>query len=99
MLWIIVEADFFIILYDAINSKPEAVGHGRDGYYIGENGDFVWHDFAKAVGKALVRRGLSESDEPTTFTTEEIVEYFGSEVSSCRILCSVTKSSFPVGIW
>ncbi len=94
MLWIIVEADFFIILYDAITSKPEAVRHGREGYYIGENGNFVWHDFAKAVGKVLVRRGLSESEEPIAFTTEEIVEYFGSEVSSRRMLCSVTKSSF-----
>ena len=76
------EADFFITLFDAILSNPEKVGHGRDGYYFGENGDFLWYDVSKYIGKALVKRGISQSEEPTTFTTEELIKYFGSEVRS-----------------
>ena len=44
MLTAYLEADFFIILFNAILSNPEKVGHGRDGYYFGENGDFLWYD-------------------------------------------------------
>ncbi|KAI0091096.1 NAD(P)-binding protein [Irpex rosettiformis] len=73
------QADFFIILYDAIVSNPENIGHGRTGYFFGENGNFIWHDFAKAVGKALFKRGLSRSEDPTMFTTEEVIKYCGSE--------------------
>lgn len=74
------EADFFIILYDALIANPDKVGHGRDGYYFGTNGEHTWYDISKAIGVALVKRGISKSDEPTTFTTEELVKYFGSEV-------------------
>lgn len=67
----------YIILYE---SSPETVGHGRDGYYFGENGEFLWYDLSKAIGKALVRRGLAQTDEPTSFTSEELIKNFGSEV-------------------
>ena len=40
----------------------------------------MWYDLAKAMGKAFVKRHLSQSDEPTSFTSEELVKYFGSEV-------------------
>ncbi|KAI0783871.1 NAD-P-binding protein [Irpex lacteus] len=73
------QADFFIILYDALIANPDKVGHGRDGYYFGTNGEHTWYDISKAIGVALVKRGISKSDEPTTFTTEELVKYFGSE--------------------
>ncbi|KAI0696906.1 NAD-P-binding protein [Cytidiella melzeri] len=73
------QADFFIILYDAILSNPEKVGHGRDGFYFGINGEHTWYDLSKAIGKVLVKLGLSDSDEPTTFTDEELPKYFGSE--------------------
>lgn len=76
------EAEFYVTLFDAILSRPEEIGHGHDGYYFGENGEYSWYDLGKAIGKALVRRGLSSSDEPTTFSREELTKFFGSEV--CR---------------
>ena len=81
-----IEGDLFIILWDAVVSNPEKIGHGRDGFYFGENGEHLWYDISKAIGKALVKRGISKSDEPTPFTTEELVKYFGSEVASLRSL-------------
>lgn len=80
------EGDLFIVLYDAIINNPDKIGHGRDGFYFGENGEHLWYDISKAIGKALVKRGISESDEPTTFTKEELVKYFGSEVSFLSLL-------------
>ena len=88
------EGDLFIILWDAVVSNPEKIGHGRDGFYFGENGEHLWYDISKAIGKALVKRGISKSDEPTPFTTEELVKYFGSEVSSLRSL--VPLESHPL---
>ncbi|KAI0091097.1 NAD-P-binding protein [Irpex rosettiformis] len=73
------QGDLFIILYDAVVSNPEKIGHGRDGFYFGENGEHLWYDISKAIGKVLVKRGISKSDEPTSFTTEELVKYFISE--------------------
>lgn len=66
-------------LFDAILTSASAVGHGHDGYYFGENGEFSWYDLAKAIGKALVKRGISTSDEPTTFAKEELSKYFWTE--------------------
>lgn len=75
----IVEAEFYVKLYDAILANPSAVGHGHNGYYFGENGEYSWYDLAKAIGKSLVRRGISKSDEPTTFAKEELSKYFWAE--------------------
>ena len=76
------EADLFIILYDAIITNHDKVGHGEDGFYFGENGEHPWYDISKAIGQALVKRGLSKSDEPTAFSEDELVQYFGDLVRS-----------------
>ena len=66
-------------MYDAIATDPSKVGHGHHGYYFGENGEYTWYDLATAIGKALVKRGLSKSAEPTTFSKDELVKYFWTE--------------------
>ena len=73
-------ADLYIVLYDAIAKNPETVGHGKNGYYFAESGEYKWYDVSKAIGKAMVELGLSKNDEPTTFTTEELIKYWGFEV-------------------
>lgn len=73
-------ADLYIVLYDAIVKNPATVGHGRDGYYFAENGEYSWYEVSKEIGKAMVELGLSKSEEPTTFTTEELIKYWGFEV-------------------
>ncbi|KAF7790005.1 hypothetical protein EIP86_000953 [Pleurotus ostreatoroseus] len=72
-------ADLYIVLYDAITKNPNTVGHGKNGYYFAENGEYTWYDVSKAIGKAMVELHLSKSDEPTTFTTEELIKYWGFE--------------------
>lgn len=70
--------DLYIILYDAVTKDPEAVGHGRNGYYFGVGGHHTWYDVSKEVGKVLVGLGLVDDAEPTPFTSEELAKYFGS---------------------
>ncbi|GBE86890.1 NAD(P)-binding protein [Sparassis latifolia] len=74
-------ADLYIVLYDAIVVSPEKVGHGREGYYFAESGEHTWVDISRAIGAALVKLGITTSAEPTTFTTEELIKYFGSEAA------------------
>ena len=75
-----VVVDLYFVLYDAIAKHgPDNVGHGIKGFYFGENGEHSWYEISKAVGCAMVDLGLSKSDEPTAFTRDELIKYFGSE--------------------
>jgi len=88
-------ADLFIVLFNAIRADPDEVGHGREGYYFGENGEHVLYDISKEVGRAMVACGKSSSDEPTTFTKEEIDKYFnGSDYlgSNSRAVANRSRS-------
>ena len=74
-------SDLYIVLFDAITANPEGVGHGFEGFYFGENGEHTWYDISKAISKALVELGVGGTDEPTSFTDEELAKYWGSVVS------------------
>ena len=66
----------YTILYDTITSNP-AAAHGREGVYIGENGQHTLYDVAKAVQEAMIELDLSKETEPSSFTREEVEKYFG----------------------
>ncbi|KAI0342702.1 NAD(P)-binding protein, partial [Trametopsis cervina] len=72
-------ADLFIVLYDAITENAQAVSHGREGYYFAENGEHRWYEISKEISRVLFSMGISQYDEPSAFTTQELVKYFGSE--------------------
>lgn len=73
-------ADLYIALYDAIAANPDKVGHGIEGYYYGENGEHTWYSISRAIGEALVDLGVSKDPEPTSFTDDELIKYYGSLV-------------------
>lgn len=68
------------MLLDAIAPNPEKVGHGREGYYIGENGEHSWLQISQRIGEELYARGISQSPEPTPFSHDELVALLGSDV-------------------
>ncbi|KAI0789837.1 hypothetical protein C8Q75DRAFT_762665 [Abortiporus biennis] len=72
-------SELYIVLLNAILEPPDSAGHGREGYYFGENGEHTWYEICKEIAKTLHELGRGKSDEPTTFSTEELVKYFGSE--------------------
>lgn len=78
-------ADLFIVIFNAALADPKTA-HGREGFYFGENGEHVLSDISKAIGKAMVRLGKAKTAEPTTFTEDEVIKYFGvcRDVFLCR---------------
>jgi hypothetical protein len=68
-------ADLYVVLYDSIVSNPSNTGHGREGFYFGENGEHTLYDVGKAIGEALVAIGKTDNPEPTTLTKEELDKY------------------------
>ncbi|EIW84049.1 NAD(P)-binding protein [Coniophora puteana RWD-64-598 SS2] len=79
-------ADLYGKVYDAILAGQD-IGHGREGFYFGENGHYSWYDLSKAVSQALAEVGRSDKPEPTPFTKEEreklpILWYYGTN-SQC----------------
>jgi hypothetical protein len=65
------------VLYSAILSDPERVGHGREGFYFGENGEYTVVDAAKAIGEALYALGKVKTPEPSEYTEADLKKYFG----------------------
>jgi hypothetical protein len=82
-------ADLYLVLFDAIRKDP-TTGHGREGYYFGENGEHSLYEVGKAIGEALVALGKSDNPEPTTFTKEEIDKYFEVSISG---YCALSRWS------
>ncbi|KAL7278983.1 hypothetical protein ACG7TL_006815 [Trametes sanguinea] len=76
-------ADLYIVLFDSAVSNPEKTGHGWEGFYFGENGEHTWYQISRAIGEALVELqvGITDNPEPTPFSREELIKYFGNEVS------------------
>ncbi|KAI8980060.1 NAD-P-binding protein [Trametes punicea] len=71
-------AEFYSLLLDAALANPDGIPHGRTGIYVLENGEHAWYDISKAISRAMVELGLAASDEPTSFTDEELARFFGS---------------------
>ncbi|KAG6820934.1 hypothetical protein H0H93_009170 [Arthromyces matolae] len=85
-------ADLYLILYDSIKTNPQT-GHGREGFYFGENGEHTLYQVGKAVSEELVATGKGKSPEPTTFTQEEIDKYFGgSDYLGTNSRCIANRS-------
>ena len=61
----------YIIVYDSVDLNP-AMGHGREGYYFAENGEYSQYEAAKAISEAMLANGKGTTLEPTTFKTEEL---------------------------
>ncbi|KAF8968165.1 hypothetical protein BDZ97DRAFT_458986 [Flammula alnicola] len=56
--------------------KPDGVAHGREGFYFCENGEHTLYQVGKAIAEALITVRKAANPEPSTFTPEEINEYF-----------------------
>ncbi|KAF8193803.1 hypothetical protein BJ912DRAFT_1057475 [Pholiota molesta] len=69
--------ELYHVLFDAIRKEP-TTGHGRAGYYFGENGEHNLGEVSSAIGEVMVALGQSESPEPTAFNKEEMDKYVGN---------------------
>ena len=85
-------ADLYVLLLEGIHSgKPLA--HGRNGFYFGEDGEYVLYDLAKAVSEALYGKGKSKSATPTTLNEDEMAKYFpGTMFPGSNSRCKAERS-------
>ncbi|KAG1882321.1 hypothetical protein F4604DRAFT_1743478 [Suillus subluteus] len=64
-------ATLYTTVFDAAVKGPGEAGHGREGFYFGENGE------ASFIAELLYEMKVGKSPEPTVFTEEELQKYFG----------------------
>ncbi|KAJ8585976.1 NAD(P)-binding protein, partial [Rhizopogon salebrosus TDB-379] len=67
----------YTTIFDAARKGPDAIGHGRQGYYFGENGEYSVGELSQAIAKLLYEAGLGKSPEATLFTDDELTKYVG----------------------
>ncbi|KAI0767999.1 NAD-P-binding protein [Trametes elegans] len=73
-------ADIYIRLLDAhLAGKTDGVAHGREGYFIAENGDHAIRDVLRAVADALFALGRIDSPELEPYTEESVAAHLGGE--------------------
>jgi len=63
-------ADLYITIYNSVRNP--STGHGREGYYFAENGEYSQYEVAKAISEAMFEFGKGAALEPTTFTADEL---------------------------
>ncbi|EGO24512.1 hypothetical protein SERLADRAFT_467949 [Serpula lacrymans var. lacrymans S7.9] len=88
-------SDLFIAVYDAATKNQPTggqVGHGLEGFYFGENGEHRLYDISKTVSQVLYDLGKGKSPEPTTFTEEELLKYFGGAYLGSNSRCRAERS-------
>ena len=78
-------ADFFLVLFNSIWKGSGSVGHGREGYFFTENGEYAAHELSRAIGEALVQLEVLKDPEPVTMTDQELIKYAGSVVRKPHI--------------
>ncbi|RPD59636.1 NAD(P)-binding protein [Lentinus tigrinus ALCF2SS1-6] len=82
-------ADLTYLLFCAALTGNSELGHGREGYYLTENGEVTMYEYFKELGMALVERGLVMEAEPTMFTPDEYVKYFGGDAIADLFLSNI----------
>ncbi|KAI0710132.1 NAD-P-binding protein [Earliella scabrosa] len=85
-------ADLYRVILDAALAGQQ-IGHGREGFYFGENGEHTLYQIAEAIGCALQELRLADNATPSTFTKHELDKYFaGSESLGTNVRCRGERS-------
>ncbi|KAI9061683.1 NAD-P-binding protein [Trametes sanguinea] len=88
----IIAVHLYEVLWNAIEGCKD-IGHGKEGYYFAENGEHRLYDVAKQIGQVLKDFGLADTEEPSTFTQEELDKYFaGSDSLGSNSRCRAERS-------
>ncbi|KAL1940279.1 hypothetical protein VTO73DRAFT_9231 [Trametes versicolor] len=69
--------DMYIRMFDALLRTPEKVSHGRAGYFIGENGEFVARENLQTIADALFAAGRISSPKLVQYSDANIGPYYG----------------------
>lgn len=70
-------SDLYLLLGEAAASNSEKATWNEQGYYLAENGSFVWGDIFKAMTKIAYEKGWIESDATPSLPMDEIRKMAG----------------------
>ncbi|KAH6991534.1 hypothetical protein BKA56DRAFT_574532 [Ilyonectria sp. MPI-CAGE-AT-0026] len=73
-LWSVVHVDDVALLHLYLLENPPS-GHGRDGFYNAEHGNTAFHVIAEASARTLSALGVTDTDRPTSYTSDELSRY------------------------
>ncbi|KAA1475300.1 NAD(P)-binding protein [Dentipellis sp. KUC8613] len=74
-------ADLLLLVFNAaLEHDKHPTPHGREGFFFGENGEYPAIDVGRVIAKTLYELGKGKSPEPTPFTHDEAMKYFGGYV-------------------
>jgi hypothetical protein len=76
------QADLFMLIFDRARANPEDTPHGREGFFFGASGEHTLYDVSKRIAEVLFELGVGKTPEPTTFSDEEMLKYFGVSLLS-----------------
>ncbi|KAI9570710.1 hypothetical protein HD554DRAFT_2187866 [Boletus coccyginus] len=83
-------ADLYIVLYDTILEGK--TGHGREGFYFGENGHYSFKDVSAKIGEVLYDLGVSKTPEPNTFTEEDHKQFPPLSLLGTTCRCNASRA-------
>ncbi|KAI0064523.1 NAD(P)-binding protein [Artomyces pyxidatus] len=85
--------DLYRVLFDAAR-KDVRTPHGREGYYVAENGEFSVYEVANELAGVLYWLGQGRSPEPEVLTDEERLQLKGPRLLSltCRAVGDKSRS-------
>ena len=69
-------SDLYLRLGEEATQGGGKATWGKEGYYLAENGSFVWGEIQKAVAKAAADKGLIPSPEPSVLDEKQTEAVF-----------------------
>jgi nucleoside-diphosphate-sugar epimerase len=76
-------SDLYVLLCEAaVAQKLDAEIWGPRGYYLAENGEHLWSDIAKMIGKQAEQMGYIKSPETKTLSRDAALDQAGFEAES-----------------
>ncbi|KAL0243896.1 hypothetical protein I308_105159 [Cryptococcus tetragattii IND107] len=90
----------YSLVWEKATVPKPTIGHGPAGYYFGVSGEYTLFGAASAIGQSLItHKAVPEGTEstPTTFTKEEIDQYFDGNYYSGSNSRGVADRSKSIG--
>ncbi|KAF5323088.1 hypothetical protein D9611_009274 [Ephemerocybe angulata] len=85
-------AELYIKLIETIMREANP-GHGKEGFYFAENGEYTFYQFGTRVSEVLVELGSGTEPEVSTLSDEEIKKYFnGSYFIGTNARCRASRA-------
>ncbi|KAI9061106.1 NAD-P-binding protein [Trametes sanguinea] len=93
--------DLYLLMVDAILSKPEKISHGRAGYFIAENGGQTIRELLQSIAEGLFALGRISTPKLVPYAPGEAAQYlvnqFIADVLFSNSRCKAERARRELG--